>query len=47
MRAESSSVTQTYHRLGSGVGAPAAEGYGSLGAKPPAAGQFFEKKRYF
>ena len=30
-----------------GAGAPDAGGFGGLGAKPPAVGQFFGKKSYF
>ena len=39
--------TQTYHRQGLGAELPAAGGYGGLGTKPPALGEFckfLEKK---
>ena len=32
---------------GLGVDSPVSGGYGGLGAKPPAAGKFWKKERYF
>ena len=40
-RGEQIGAIQTCHRRGQGAEPPAAGGYGSVGAKYPAAGQFF------
>ena len=39
-------VTQTFHRPGSGAEPPAAGGFGGLESKPPKAEQFIKKQAY-